>query len=877
MTNLPRREKMKRTVSGIMSMLLSVGMLMLAFNIQPVKAEGTIYIRADGTFDPPTAPIQRDGNIYTLTGNITSDSDGIIIERNNVTLDGAGYTVQGTVSDVSMGIGVSGNNVTIKNVEIATFGYGVFLIGSSNSVSGNTIMYSKQDGIRGISSSNNSITGNQIISSNHDGIGLWGSSNYNSIAYNSITANNYDGIFLQDSSDNNIVRNSITANGAWVGGDGIDIVASSNISIYGNIIANNWRAGIYLGLSSNDRIAGNSITANTQYGIELYSSSNNVVYHNNFVNNNNQVYIWTPPSANYWDDGYPSGGSYWSDYIGVDGNGDGIGDTPYIIDVNNQDRYPLMNPWSQTPVNRPPSIPSTPMGPNVFKKGVSKSFASSATDPDGNDLSITFSWGDGTQTTVGPESSGAVFDCSHTWSYAGMYEVKAKATDIHGAESDLSSSFEVTVLTDYPPNEKWAGYFADLSNSLVVTLSVEGQWIQSSYGSVMFWSQQGTWVGIGGVGESSNLLQAGICVRDFLFHRDVVPFYEAIGPGQDTKVIGWGYAASPGDLIETKIIMIGYNRWQISVKDITKDWIWMPSAVSYSPDLTKADWVHEPGAGGAPAVSFSPVHFTQARLIVNYVTYKIGSMNPSLNAELYQRNYRRDTTPLTAVSALSGYEKFTISDTGIQSTAVESGGLISLHSSADLNIYDSMGNHLGHNPTTGVIDAQIPNSTYFEDESGAQYAWLFQQGAYHINLVGTATGKYALTVEYITPTQDSTQTFSGTISAQETKYYYALFSENGQMTAISWEYVYTDIKRGTVLKISTEDKLFQFVAPGKDFGIKHDSNMKVLNHVIIICYEDSKMRLAATAVDDKIGFCSAVAWDKQRRKFYFLVDEPNCT
>jgi uncharacterized protein (DUF2141 family) len=60
-------------------------------------------------------------------------------------------------------------------------------------------------------------------------------------------------------------------------------------------------------------------------------------------------------SDNIWDDGYPSGGNYWSDYGGTDDKSgpnqdqpgsDGIGDTPYIIDENSEDNYPLINPWS---------------------------------------------------------------------------------------------------------------------------------------------------------------------------------------------------------------------------------------------------------------------------------------------------------------------------------------------------------------------------------------------------------------------------------------------------------------------------------------------------------------------------------------------------
>jgi hypothetical protein len=55
---LGERKLLKRIVSGIMLSLLVISTLALAFNIQPVKASGTIYIRADGSIDLSTATIQ---------------------------------------------------------------------------------------------------------------------------------------------------------------------------------------------------------------------------------------------------------------------------------------------------------------------------------------------------------------------------------------------------------------------------------------------------------------------------------------------------------------------------------------------------------------------------------------------------------------------------------------------------------------------------------------------------------------------------------------------------------------------------------------------------------------------------------------------------
>jgi len=375
--------------------LLLIGVLTLTVDIKQAKSEwtGTVYIRADGSIDPPDAPITTYDNVtYTLTDNITSSGDGIIVERDNIVVDGAGYTIQGTYDYPYKGVDLTGrSNVTIKNMEINTFYYCILLnSSSSNSIVGNNIT-NNFDGIFLGDSSNNTISGNNITN-NYYGISLGRSSN-NTISGNNIT-NNYYGIFLGDSSNNTISGNNITnnhngiyfryaLNNAIVGNnitnnyygiylyyysnnnaisgnnitanifDGIYFRgASNNNAISGNNITNNYD-GITLYSSSSNTIVGNNITANNNYGIRLISSSsNNVFCHNNFINNTDQVY--TSDSVNVWDDGYPSGGNYWSDYADVDlysgpfqneTGSDGIGDMPYVIDENNADRYPLMKPY----------------------------------------------------------------------------------------------------------------------------------------------------------------------------------------------------------------------------------------------------------------------------------------------------------------------------------------------------------------------------------------------------------------------------------------------------------------------------------------------------------------------------------------------------
>ncbi|MBS7635414.1 PKD domain-containing protein, partial [Candidatus Bathyarchaeota archaeon] len=149
--------------------------------------------------------------------------------------------------------------------------------------------------------------------------------------------------------------------------------------------------------------------------------------------------------ANSWDNGYPSGGNYWSNYVVVDyysgpyqneTRSDGIGDVSYIIDVNNRDRYPLMKPWGPI-ANRPPVVKFDVMPKNPALEEKIIFDASSSYDLDGSIVRYEWDFGDGN--TISANQS----KVSHTYLETGSFVITLRVTDNQGASSSAQTSVTV--------------------------------------------------------------------------------------------------------------------------------------------------------------------------------------------------------------------------------------------------------------------------------------------------------------------------------------------------------------------------------------------------------------------------------------------------
>ena len=272
----------KKAASGIMLVLLTISMVSLATNVKPAKSEwtGTVYIRADGSIDPPDAPIMTYDNVtYTLTGDIASSADGIVVERNNIIIDGAGYTLRGPGASFIGSVGMnfsSITNVTARNINVKHFAVGIILLSSGNNTLAENNITNNRYGFWLTHSSNNTVSRNNIEDNNILGIALYDCSTNNFITGNNITTNNGDGIEIF-ASFNTIYNNSITNNapGIWL--------HSNNNNISKNNLENN-NIGLYFRNASENNISENNISLSQSYGI-LIDFQFGISFNNTFLRN----------------------------------------------------------------------------------------------------------------------------------------------------------------------------------------------------------------------------------------------------------------------------------------------------------------------------------------------------------------------------------------------------------------------------------------------------------------------------------------------------------------------------------------------------------------------------------------------------------------
>jgi hypothetical protein len=267
-------------------------------SFQPLQAQsqGIITINSEGNVTPSSAPIEQKDNVYTLSGDIAGT---ITVNKSNLILDGNRHKILAAIIN-----GVS--NVTLKNCIVQ----GSEQIGEV-----------PKGFVAGISL----INGSKVIVANNTIIGI----------HNFVAAYEYYEIVT-----------------------GIMVIGGSSNIISNNNLVDNFQAMEFKNTSYN-LIVENNITCSSTIqkeqgyhdpaGIQFDDSSNNTIYHNNF-----EIAIGGQAgdinSVNVWDNGYPSGGNYWSDYRSkyprsqmIDNSG--IGNVSYILDSQNKDKYPLLSPF----------------------------------------------------------------------------------------------------------------------------------------------------------------------------------------------------------------------------------------------------------------------------------------------------------------------------------------------------------------------------------------------------------------------------------------------------------------------------------------------------------------------------------------------------
>ena len=592
---------------------------------------------------------------------------------------------------------------------------------------------------------------------------------------------------------------------------GIDLFDSSNNQITESDIFNNNFFGFSLMCSSNNIIAENSIFENGEIGLYLaclIPTSNNLIYHNNFINNEEQIVDEDYPNS--FDNGYPAGGNYYDDYAGIDlysgpdqeePGPDGIGDTPYVF-AGGQDNYPFMEESGWTvPVNQPPTFFNlnqykSDIQTEIVEGGITTEstvvFKATVSDPDNDQVKLQIelkefnqSFNETSLVESGFVLSGQQAQITRYGLVEGQYHWRARAADARGAVSDWQEfgtagnvDFEVKlvplytqIISPYPSIEE-----TDL-------------WDDLRYGTGNYPECRDSQLGYSAIRSCGCAITSEVMILRFhgvttdVDGNDVNP--QTFNEWLTNNSGYWPDGGAKWEKIQE------YSRDEFGFARVVYD-----GPVNYKDNATLDLYLN----GLLPVILYQKV-LVQGESTSHFIVAdgKLATTHTIKDPAWYNTKYLTQAVD----SYVQNYNNYfyglrlfhpTLALRGVDSIS------LNLASPAELLVTDPQGRKLGKDPINDIEYNEIPGGSYYLEGIGnpfpeipaptkeSKFIWIPDplEGEYNIQIIGTELGEYTLDfLAYNEAGESTSATLKGVTDAEVTSNYSVNYTSiPGEITEI---------------------------------------------------------------------------------------------